>query len=121
MDVHGLGQEEGSGAPFHCVISPKISKQLSQGKGILNAAPILECCKASTCHPKFKDRCSRQFLRGIDIEHFLPDFTPDKKKRKWHIEIITVNELKDQNGVGYSESKDPALLIEKGDNNVSCG
>ena len=120
VDVHGLGQEEGSGAPFHCVISPKISKQLSQGKGILNATPILECCKASTCHPKFKDRCSRQFLRGIDIEHFLPDFTPDKKKRKWHIEIITVNELRDQNGVAYSESKDPALLIEKGDNDVSC-
>ena len=88
VDVHGLGQEPGSGAPYHCVIAPEVSQRLSQGKGILQATPILECCKASTCQDKFKGRCSRQFLRGIDVELYLPDFAPDKKKRKWHIEII---------------------------------
>ena len=119
VDVHGLGQEPKSGAPFHCVISPKVSQQLAQGKGILEATPILECCKASTCRPEFKDRCSRQFLRGIDVDHFLPDFLPDKKKRKWHIEIITVKELCDEDGIAYSESKDPMFRIEKGDNKVT--
>lgn len=42
VDVLGLGQETGSGAPFHCVIAPEVSQRLSQGKGILAATPVLE-------------------------------------------------------------------------------
>jgi len=38
VDVHSLGQETGSGAPFHCVIVPEMSKWLSQGRGIFG------CC-----------------------------------------------------------------------------
>ena len=98
----------------------EVSQRLSQGKGILAATPIFECCKPRTCQPRFKDRISRQFLRGIEVEHYLPDFLPDRKKRKWHIEIITVNELLDVNGIGYSKSKDPVFHIEQGESNVSC-
>jgi len=82
MDVHGLGQEQDSGAPFHCVVAPEVSQRFSRGTGISAATPILECCKPRTCKPRFKDRFCRQFLRGIPVDHYLPDFAPDRKKRQ---------------------------------------
>ena len=53
------------------------------------------------------------------MDHYLPDFAPDRKKTQWHIEIITVNKLLDTNDIGYSESKLPKYQIEQGDNNVT--
>ena len=58
-------------------------------------------------------------MRGIAVDHYLPEFSPGRRKTKWHIEIITVNELLDPNGIGYSESKLPSFQIEHGDNNVT--
>mmetsp|Transcript_4987 Transcript_4987/g.10486 ORF Transcript_4987/g.10486 Transcript_4987/m.10486 type:complete len:243 (+) Transcript_4987:556-1284(+) len=119
MDVHGLGQKKGLGAPFHCVIAPEVKERICFGRVNPVATPILECCKPSTCQPRFENRFHRQFLRGIAVDHYLPDFTPDRKKRKWHIEILNVDELLDTNGIGYLESKLPSFQIKQGDNDVT--
>ena len=101
------------------MIAPEVARRTSQGRGNATTTPILECCKPRTCQSKFKNRFRQQFLRGIPVDRYLPDFVPDRKKRQWKIEIITVNELLDMNGLGYSESKDPAFHIEQGTNDVS--
>ena len=56
VDVHGLGQEVGSGAPFHCVIAPEVARRIDSGREISVATPIMECCKPSTCQFRFKGR-----------------------------------------------------------------
>ena len=38
VDVHSLGQETESEAPFHCVIAPEVSKRFSHGRGISAAS-----------------------------------------------------------------------------------
>ena len=120
VNIHSLGQEADSGAPFHCVIAPEVARRFSQGTGnsagtgVSAATPIMECCKPSTCQSRFKDIIRRQFLRGIPVDHYLIDFVPDRKKRQWHIEIITMNELLDTNGVGYSVSKLHNFQLKRG-------
>jgi len=61
------------------VIAPEVSQRLSQGKGILAATPVLKCCKPSTCQPRFNGRFSRQFLRKIEVEHYLPELQAPMK------------------------------------------
>ena len=137
VDVHGLGSEKGvkplivgekvkrngTNAPFHMFIDLETAKFLDCG---VFATDISNCFRRTKCKPHLEGRLKRRYLIGLKLSNYLPEMVPKKgyacleeKVKSWNIEIITIKELCESDGHGYSESKQPDLKVEKGDSKVT--
>ena len=91
------------------------------------ATDINDCFSCIKCKPHLEGRLKRRYLIGLKLSNFVPEMVPKKgylfcleeKLEPWNIEIVTIQELHDPFGWGYSESKQPDLKIEKGDSKVT--
>jgi len=137
VDVHGLGVEKcdealtdgekvkcnGTKAPFHMVIDLETAQYLDCG---VFATNINNCVSRTQCKPHLRGRFKTRYLKGLKLSNYVPETVAKKgyvglheKLKSWNIEIITIQELRDPSGWGYSKSKSPELKIERGDSKVT--
>mmetsp|Transcript_14282 Transcript_14282/g.29795 ORF Transcript_14282/g.29795 Transcript_14282/m.29795 type:complete len:351 (-) Transcript_14282:830-1882(-) len=137
VDVHGLGVEKcdealtdgekvkcnGTKAPFHMVVDLETAEYLDCG---VFATNINNCVSRTQCKPHLRGRFKTRYLKGLKLSNYVPETVAKKgyvglheKLKSWNIEIITIQELCDPFGWGYSESSAPELKIERGDSKVT--
>jgi len=137
VDVHGLGVEKcdealtdgekvkcnGTKAPFHMVVDLETAEYLDCG---VFATNINNCVSRTQCKPHLRGRFKTRYLKGLKLSNYVPEMVLKKgyacleeKLKSWNIEIITIKELCDSGGWGYSESTEPDLKIGRGDSTVT--
>mmetsp|Transcript_20433 Transcript_20433/g.45577 ORF Transcript_20433/g.45577 Transcript_20433/m.45577 type:complete len:316 (+) Transcript_20433:1136-2083(+) len=137
VDVHGLGVEKcdealtdgekvkcnGTKAPFHMVVDLETAEYLDCG---VFATNINNCVSRTQCKPHLRGRFKTRYLKGLKLSNYVPETVAKKgyvglheKLKSWNIEIITIKELCDSGGWGYSESTEPDLKIGRGDSTVT--